>query len=30
MHCTPRAYGREPQRWGAPESNTIETAEAAI
>lgn len=29
MHCTPRAYAREPQRWGAPET-TLETAETAV
>jgi AraC-like DNA-binding protein len=30
MHCTPRAYAREPQRWGIPEAASVQPMEAAV
>ncbi len=28
MHCTPRAYASQPQRWGAPQAEAVETGQA--
>jgi AraC-like DNA-binding protein/ligand-binding sensor protein len=30
MHCTPRAYARQPQRWGAAESATWDPGRVAV
>jgi AraC-like DNA-binding protein/ligand-binding sensor protein len=30
MHCTPRAYAREPQRWGDPDAGTLDPISATV